>query len=222
MTAHSTPTIPTHPQGSGRAKAAPHVAILTGTCTLALLAMLLVILTWSPGLDGIRMGIRATARTSLAFFLLAYAASALYALWPSVLSRWVLAHRRQWGWLLVISHTLHAAGLVAYMKTAPDLFFSMVPMATWITGGLAYAVIWSMGATSFDRTAAWLGRRGWAHLHTWGSHYIWLSFFLGNAKRIPMEPIYVLPTVPLVAVVLMRWLASRRRLKAGPTSVAPA
>lgn len=187
---------------------APQVALLTGLCSLGLIAMVAAALAWSPDVDGVRMTIRATARTSLVFFLLAYSASALHALWPSDASRWIRTYRRQWGWLLVISHTLHAAGIAAFSQMAPDQF--QVPMSTWITGGLAYVVIWSMGATSFDRTAAWLGRDAWARLHTWGSHYLWLSFLLGNAKRIGDQPVYLLPTSLLMGVMLMRWMAARR------------
>jgi sulfoxide reductase heme-binding subunit YedZ len=194
---------------------------LTGWCSLALLAMMAAALAWSPDVEGIRMAVRATARSSLILFLLAYGASAANALWPADATRWMLARRRQWGWLFMISHTLHAAALVAFMVAAPDVFYARVPMATWITGGLAYAVIWSMGITSFDRTAGWLGPKAWRLLHTWGGHYIWLSFLLANGKRIAAQPIYLLPAALTVAVLLMRWWAARK-LRAGPATVAPA
>ncbi|MFT3856193.1 MAG: hypothetical protein QM742_01325 [Aquabacterium sp.] len=202
---------------------APPRAAVTTLGIVALLAMVVACLSWQPGLDGIRMAIRATARSSLAFFLLAYGAAAAFTLWPGSATRWIRALRRQWGWLLVVSHTLHAACIHAYWQTDPVMFKALVPVSTFITGGLAYAFIWAMGATSFDRTAAWIGPRAWKLLHTWGSHYLWLSFLLGNAKRIPMMPVYTLPTLLLLAVLLLRWMASRqRRLKAGSASVAPA
>src|SRR5690606_10487061 len=114
--------MPTSPASSAPpgAQLAPTAArrrawILTGWCTLALLAMMAAILLWLPGVDGVRLAIRATARTSLLFFLLAFGAGAAFTLWPSVASRWIRAHRRQWGWLFVISHTLHALGISLYL-----------------------------------------------------------------------------------------------------------
>lgn len=200
---------------------ARHAARLTWVCGLALMAMVALVLAWMPGLDGIRMAIRATARTSLLLFLLAYGAGAASALRPSVFTLWLRAHRRQWGWLFVISHTLHAACIAAFFFTAPDAFAARVTMPTLIGGGLAFVVIWAMGATSFDRTAALSGPVAWARLHTWGSHYIWLIFVMSYGKRIAQQPVALLPILLLLAVQVMRWRAARR-LKAAPAIVAPA
>jgi hypothetical protein len=58
---------------------------------------------------------------------------------------------------------------------------------TWkglAAGGLGYLFILLMAATSFDRTAAWLGPRAWNVLHTVGLYYLALEFanqFRGKA-----------------------------------------
>lgn len=190
---------------------------------LGLLAMVGACLAWSPGMDGIRVAIRATARTSLVFFLMAFGASALFTLAPGMASRWMLMHRRQWGWLTVLSHTLHLLCVIAYWRADPATFEANLSMGTLVGGGFAYLVLWAMGATSFDRTAAWLGRKAWSRLHTWGGHYIWLIFFMGNAQRVPQQPEYLIPAVPLAAVMVLRlWAARRRRLRPGRASAAPA
>jgi sulfoxide reductase heme-binding subunit YedZ len=160
-----------------------------------------------PDVEGVRLLIRVTARTSLLFFLLAYTAQAFWVLWPGAASRWVRQYRRQWGWLLVVSHTIHAVGIVSLAVMAPVLFQVLAPLSNRITGGLAYAFLWSMGATSFDRSAQWLGRIWWSRLHTWGSHYLWLSFMVANGKRIAHHPVYAWPTALLLLAMGLRWAA---------------
>ena len=56
--------------------------------------------------------------------------------------------------------------------------------------GTAYLCIAAMTATSFDRTAAWLGPRKWRLLHLVGGWYIWISFAVAVGKRVPQGPIY--------------------------------
>ena len=174
---------------------------------LLLVLMCATITAVAPDVEGVRQVIRATARTSLLFFSLAYTAQALFALWPGALTRWVRQHRRQWGLLLVISHTLHAMGIVSLGLMAPELFQVLAPLGNRITGGLAYVLLWSMGATSFDRTAQWLGPKRWAQLHTWGSHYLWLSFVVANGKRVAQDPVYLWPTALLFGALGLRLVA---------------
>lgn len=180
---------------------------------MALALMALVCLQAMPGVDGVRLLIRATARTSLLFFLLAYTAHAAVVTWPGAWSSWQRTRRRQWGWLFVASHTIHAAGIVALALMAPDLFNTLAPQGNRITGGLAYVFIWAMGLTSFDRSARWLGPVWWARLHSWGLHYIWLSFLVANGKRIAAQPLYAVPALLLLAALGWRLWASRQRAR---------
>lgn len=180
---------------------------------LVLAVMALACLQTMPGVDGVRLLIRATARTSLLFFLLAYTAQAARVTWPGAWSNWQRTHRRQWGWLFVSSHTVHAAGIVALALMAPDLFNTLAPLGNRITGGLAYGFIWAMGLTSFDCSARWLGPVWWARLHTWGLHYIWLSFLVANGKRIAVQPLYAVPTLLLLAALGWRLWASREETR---------
>lgn len=216
-----------HPHLPASPRLAPEAASLSATLpgrkpgsgarVLALGALLVSLMAVGvylaqPGVEGLRMLIRATARTSLAFFLLAYTASALATLWPGEPSLWLRQHRRQWGWLLVFSHTVHAGGIVALGLVAdPALFASLTPLGNRISGGIAYVWLWLMGATSFDRSAAWLGRPHWARLHTWGSHFLCLSFVVANGKRVPVDGAYVWPTLLLVAALGLRLWARRVR-----------
>jgi sulfoxide reductase heme-binding subunit YedZ len=196
---------------------------LVGAAVLS--AMAVSSLLWQPGVDGVRWLIRATARTSLLFFLLAYTAEAAVTTWPGVCSSWQRRHRRQWGWLVVTSHGLHAAGIISLAWMAPALFATLSPPVQRIGPGVAYVFIALMGLTSFDRTASWLGTRRWARLHTWGMHYIWLSFLVANGKRVAAHPVYALPTLLLLAALIWRLLASTRQhkaLRAEPATAGPA
>lgn len=180
-----------------------------GLAALLILASL-VIVSRLPDVEGVRALIRWTARSSLLFFLMAYAAQALWALRPGALTGWLRQHRRQWGWLLVLSHTIHAGGIAALAAMDPALFAQLAPLGNRISGGLAYVLLWAMGATSFDRSAAWLGRDRWTRLHTWGSHYLWLSFVVANGKRIPQDSAYVWPLLALLLVQGLRWWGNRK------------
>src|SRR5258705_5730213 len=52
----------------------------------------------------------------------------------------------------------------------------MTDRTSLVLGGFAYAFLAAMTATSFDRSAAWLGPRRWRRLHTTGAWVIWFVF----------------------------------------------
>lgn len=169
--------------------------------------------------DGLRMAIRATARTSLLLFLPVFAASALVRLQPNDASRWLHRNRRYLGVSFAASHGLHALAIIAFALAAPDLFWSMTNTGTLISGGLAYAFILAMAATSFDRAVRWLGTRNWRALHWVGSWYIAISFIITNAKRTPDMPLYWLAVALTTAVILLRlfdWWQRRHKMASLP------
>jgi len=89
--------------------------------------------------------------------------------------------------------------------------------ATLIGGGLAYVFIATMTATSFDRSAAWLGARAWRRLHTVGMYYIWFIFFISYAPRAITSAVYLpFPVVQLGALGLRLAVSFRRRRRTHP------
>jgi hypothetical protein len=68
-----------------------------------------------------------------------------------------------------------------------------------------------MAATSFDRTAAWLGPRKWRLLHLLGGWYIWISFAVAVGKRVPIDRFYWPMAALVVAAGLVRLAAMWRR-----------
>src|SRR6476619_8232272 len=94
----------------------------------ALLALTLLVLSiWIAGMrgfevDGVRMVIRFTARSSLLLFCLAFSAAALARLWPNAWTRWQRRNRRYLGLSFAASHAIHAGAIVAFAKMDPAGF----------------------------------------------------------------------------------------------------
>jgi methionine sulfoxide reductase heme-binding subunit len=157
--------------------------------------------------EGARMVVRFTARTSLLFFCLAFGAAALARLWPNGWTRWLRRNRRQLGVTFATSHALHAIAIVAFADMDPAGFATATSPASFVFGGIGYAIIIAMTATSFDRTTAAIGPRAWRILHLAGGYYLWAQFMISFGKRIPAMPLYSLFLIPLFAVLALRLIA---------------
>jgi sulfoxide reductase heme-binding subunit YedZ len=166
--------------------------------------------------DGARMVIRFTARTSLLFFCLAFSAAALARLWPNAWTRWQRRNRRYLGVTFAASHGIHAVAIICFAVMAPAGYAAMTSATTYIFGGIGYALIIAMTATSFDRTATIIGPRAWRILHVAGGHYLWLQFMVSFGKRIPNMPLYALFLIPLLAVMALR-LSAMTSARSAPT-----
>jgi DMSO/TMAO reductase YedYZ heme-binding membrane subunit len=157
--------------------------------------------------DGARMAIRFTARTSLLFFCLAFSASALARLWPNAWTRWQRRNRRYLGVTFAGSHALHAIAIIAFAVLDPAGFAASTSVVTYVFGGIGYCLIIAMTATSFDRTAAAIGPRAWRALHLSGSYFLWAQLMVSFGKRVPAMPLYLLFLIPLLAVMAVRLIA---------------
>ena len=197
-----------------------------GIRLFALLTLVLIALSvWIAGMrqfevEGVRMVIRFTARTSLLFFCLAFSAAALARLLPNAWTRWQLRNRRYLGLTFAASHALHAVAILAFAKMDPAGFMQATNLASYIFGSIGYVVIVAMAATSFDRTAAAIGPRAWRALHLVGGYYLLAQFTVSFGKRIPGMPLYSLFLIPLFAVLALRLIAmasakSRQTVSAG-------
>jgi sulfoxide reductase heme-binding subunit YedZ len=179
----------------------------------AVLALTLAALClWIAGMrqfevDGIRMVIRFTARSSLLLFCLAFGAAALERLWPNAWTRWLRRNRRALGVSFAASHGLHAAAIAAFAALDPAGFAAATSLASYVFGGIGYAFIIAMTATSFDRTAQAIGPRAWRILHLSGGYYLWFQLMVSFGKRIPDMPLYALFLIPLLVVLALRLIA---------------
>jgi methionine sulfoxide reductase heme-binding subunit len=190
------------------------------TCAVAAAILLAAgaMIIGEPNLtEGLRSVIRMTARISLSLFLLAFVASAVVRLLPSGATRWLVCNRRYVGLAFAFSHGVHLVAIVMLARTDPETFHRLTNVVSYVGGGLGYIFIVLMVLTSFDWSAALLGRRAWRLLHTVGMWYLCLSFALNFGKRIPLDAGYAGPVVLVGIAIALRLLALKRaRASAAP------
>jgi len=192
---------------------------LVGWAALGIATMTGVLLAaYGTGEVGVRVLLRATARTSLVLFTAAFVASSVARVWPLPLTRWMLRNRRYLGVSFAVSHFVHLLAIIAAVKIANF----HLNTATVIAGGSAYVFVAAMTATSFDRTAAWLGPRRWKRLHTVGVYVIWAVFAVSYVPRAIFEsPAYAPLALLVIGSLVLRLSARRtpRTLSAASSSV---
>jgi len=184
---------------------------LTAVITLSILGISLFALMLVPDVDGIRLVIRITARSSLLLFGLAFTASALHHLWPCRFTQWLRANRRYVGVAFAASHAVHLAAIAAFARSAPAVFAESGDFRSRILGTVAYGFIVAMALTSSDAAMKFVGMRGWRVLHTAGAYYIWLIFFLAHLKRTPISSNYWIGVTLLLAMMALRLIAAARQ-----------
>lgn len=185
--------------------------IIVGWAALALSAMVAIILAvYGAGEEGARVTIRATARTSFALFLVAFTATALVRLWPGGVTKWVRANRRYIGVSFAASHAIHAVAIVWLAVLTSGASIRETDTSALVGGSLAYLFIAAMVVTSFDRTAALLGQKGWKILHTIGMYYLWMIFFISYGERAAVSIYYAPLALLLIAAIALRFAARMR------------
>ena len=201
---------------------------LVGLATLALLAMI-AILAAVHGTNeaGLRVVIRATARTSFALFITAFVASSLRRAWRSDATAWLLRNRRQIGVSFAVSHLLHLLAIFALYDWSLGRFFGEIGAPAIVVGGIGYLFVAALAATSFDTTAAWLGQRRWKRLHTAGMYWLWGVFTISYVPRALMESAAYAPlALASLAALALRIRYRRRRAplvdESRPADYAPA
>lgn len=168
---------------------APNPSALRGWALTLRIALVLTLaslaLFASAGVseESVRVWIRATARASVALFLVTFVARPLRQLWRSGVSGWLLANRRHLGVSAAYAQLLHGIALVwlftSFATYEPDL-------TGLIGGGLGFALYFAMALTSSDAAVAALGKRAWKALHTAGAYWVWFIFALTNWGSIPV------------------------------------
>jgi methionine sulfoxide reductase heme-binding subunit len=190
---------------------APERWALVGWTALGVAALVAGLLgVHGTGSAGLGVVIRGTARVAVVLFLLAFSASSLRRLWRSPSTAWLLSNRRYIGVSFAVVHFTHLGAIAASAIRAPAPFFQRNgTLAVLGGGGLAYLLLAGMTVTSFDRTAAWLGRTWWRRLHLGGSYLLWLIFLQTYAARTLLESsLYAPLALALIAAFALRiWSA---------------
>lgn len=184
---------------------------LVGVASALLLALQAAFFAFA-GTDeaGLRYAVRVSVRVSFALFLLAYLAAPARRLWPNGATRWLLRNRRHLGVSFAVAHFLHLFDIALLGLLLGDGF--VVEPATLYGGGLAYVLLAGMAATSFDRTARWLGPQRWRWLHRAGLHWLWFIFAQNWTFSAFQSPVYIpfaLATWGALGVRIAAWRARR-------------
>jgi len=119
-----------------------------------------------------------------------------------------LSGRSYLGLSLAASQAVHGVFVVWLAAAHPVSFWSRVALSTVAGGALSYVFLALMTATSFDRGAAWLGRRRWRALHTTGMYYLYVVFVFSYAPRATSSPIYAASSLALAAALAVRIAAA--------------
>lgn len=174
----------------------------------ALAAVALGMVVHGTGVDGWSAATRWTARWALVPFVLTFAASGLL----SRAGGWfrdLLRNRRGLGLAFALAHGIHAVTIVTLFSRLGE-WPSTVALAG---GGLAYAFILAMAATSTNAAQRAMGR-WWKRLHRAGIWYVFLIFAQSYGGRLAgfdkhgAEGIY---GVTLLLLALALRLAPRRQ-----------
>jgi methionine sulfoxide reductase heme-binding subunit len=165
---------------------------------------------FGTGEDAATRVTRYTARFSFLLFVVVFATGALAQLAPSPATRWLRRNRRYMGLSFALAHAIHLCAIVvlfALRDAVPDT-------VTLIGGGLAYAFVAVMAATSNDASVRWLGARVWRGLHLTGASYIWLIFMNSYISRILVDsppPLFVGLTALGAGALLLRIVAALQK-----------
>lgn len=160
--------------------------LFAALAALTLLLTATVLLAHPQGAEGLRSGIRATARSSFVLFLLTFLASSLAVLLPGAASRRLLRERRYLGLAFAFSHTVHGVLIYLYARQYPELFWAGRTALANLPGSLGYLFILLLALTSFKAPTRLLGPRLWKGLHATGSWVLAGMFCLTFYTRIPM------------------------------------
>jgi hypothetical protein len=194
----------------GSARAAPGGWPLVGQLGAGVACVLAVSLLWGGANEaGLRGAVRAVGACSLALFLAAYTARPLERLFPSRATRWQRANRRYLGVSFGLSHLLHACAVAALHGVAQTPVSAQLGVPLVLLLLVGYGFVLAMLATSFDRTAAWLGPRRWHALHAVGLHYLWVLFLVAYLRPVRGSPVYLIPITLLLGALALRLRAAR-------------
>jgi methionine sulfoxide reductase heme-binding subunit len=195
---------------------------LTGWIGLALVVMsALVLAVAGSGEAGVRMLIRATARSSAVLFLIAFLARPLRQLWRTPATAFALANRRYFGVSMAVSHGIHGCAIVWLLSAFPAAY--QLNATTLVGGGLGFVFIAALTATSSDAAVRALGRSRWTLLHRTGVWYLWFVFaftFVPDPSR-GWDALHAGFVAAFAAALLLRaaaWAKTRGRARAQATA----
>ncbi|MDQ0466081.1 DMSO/TMAO reductase YedYZ heme-binding membrane subunit [Caulobacter ginsengisoli] len=186
---------------------------------LAAMAAVLIALTgmalaggWTR--EGALMATRLTARWSFPWFMAAWMASSLAAVWPGGWRAGLLRRRRGVGLAFAANHGVH----LVFILISAFVFNVETARIQILGGGFGYLLIALMAATSNNASVRLLGPKLWRVLHSVGGWVVLGIFTNSYVGRLDGKPWLAIPALGLIALALAlrlaAWLGRRQRLQA--------
>jgi methionine sulfoxide reductase heme-binding subunit len=162
----------------------------------------------------LRLFVRSGARLSFVLFVLVFTASALATLWPARVTRWLLLHRRYFGFALAVSHGSVGLALATFILAYHSEFYEVTYGLQRIGGAFGYLALLVLVLTSFDGVARHLSPTAWRRTHTIGIWFLFINFMVSYGRRVLVwhDPFFVPFLALLCGAALLRLIARRRRI----------
>lgn len=161
--------------------------------------------------EGVRLGIRVTARISLFLFSIAFITSSLRFTLKNKFAYW-MKNRRAVGLSFAFSHLIHGILFATLYIVDPTLFYQVAQPTTIIFGGLGYVFLLAMTITSNDYSVQKLGIKRWRMLHSIGMYYLWFIFFASYAGRVAGNWYWLFLVGPMVGILVLKILVKTKRI----------
>jgi methionine sulfoxide reductase heme-binding subunit len=170
-------------------------------------------------LAGLKAVIFFSVRLALPFFILAFTASSLRSLWPSVITRWLLRNRRYFGLAFALGMTWHLVA-VTYLLATFGLHLNRTALTADLVGLVSLVLL---TVTSFQVVAKWISGLLWRRLHKVGVYTIWLlaMYIYAEALRGDRDGLHLTALLLLVmawALRLSAWIRTYLAHRALPAS----
>lgn len=200
------------------------VAWIVGATLVGLAVAAAILGAGGADRESTRLALRATARVSFAYFVLAFVAAPLARLRPTSWTRWLLRHRRAFGVAFGATMSVHVGCLLRlYALYAPERP-PMVTDADFLIGVPGLVLVALMMTTSAIAVRRRMTPAAWRRLHRVGIWFVWAIFFLclvdSAGRKETTHPVlaYWAFIAVLVAALGLRFAAWRR---AAPATAAP-
>lgn len=197
---------------------------IAGATVLGLSVAAAILVAGGADREATRLALRATARVSFVYFMLAFVAAPLARLYPAPWTRWLARYRRAFGVAFGATMTVHVGCLLRLYALYAPARPPMVTDADFLIGVPGLVLVALMTVTSAIAVRRRLSPGAWRRLHRTGIWVVWAIFFLclvdSVARKETTHPVlaYWAFVVVLLAALAFRFAAWRRAPATGAAS----
>jgi methionine sulfoxide reductase heme-binding subunit len=197
------------------------VSWIIGATLISLSIAATILVAGEAGREATRLALRATARVSFVYFILAFVASPLATLRPGPATAWLLRRRRAFGVAFGASMSVHVGCILRLYALYSPLRPPMVTDADFLIGVPGLVLVALMTLTSWVAIRRRLPPAYWRRLHAVGIYAVWTIFFLCLVDSVgrketghPLLGYYAFVAVLLAALALRLAAWHQRRVPA--------